>query len=109
MWLSGLESPAMVELDKQAIEKLIELSRIQCSDEEKEALLESLKKILVYVEQLQEVDTEGVPACNHVIPGMTSPLREDLVGATMSREEFLENSPSHVGGMIRVPPVFKKG
>lgn len=98
-----------MELDRETIQKLVELSRIQCSDEEQEALLESLKKILVYVEQLQEVDTEDVPACNHVIPGVTSPLREDVVGATMSREEFLENSPSHVGGMIRVPPVFKKG
>ncbi len=98
-----------MELDREAIQKLVELSRIQCSDEEQEALLESLKKILVYVEQLQEVDTKDVPPCNHVIPGMTSPMRDDLVGATMSREEFLENSPSHVGGMIRVPPVFKKG
>jgi aspartyl-tRNA(Asn)/glutamyl-tRNA(Gln) amidotransferase subunit C len=99
----------MAELDRKAIEKLIELSRIQSSEEEKQALLESLKKILAYVEQLQEVDTEGVPACNHVIPGMTSPMREDVVGATLERDEFLKNSPAHVGGMIRVPPVFKKG
>ena len=99
----------MVELDRQAIQKLVELSRIQCSDEEQDALLDSLKKILTYVEQLQEVDTEDVPVCNHVIPGMTSPMREDEVGAVMSREEFLENAPSHIGGMVRVPPVIKKG
>jgi aspartyl-tRNA(Asn)/glutamyl-tRNA(Gln) amidotransferase subunit C len=34
-------------------------------------------------------------------------MREDKVGETLPRELFLANAPSHVGGLIRVPPVIK--
>lgn len=97
----------MAQLDKQAIAKLTKLSRIDCSEEEQEALLKDLKKILNYVEQLQEVDTENVPPCNHVLADMFNVTREDEIGSTLSREEFLSNAAAHVGGLIRVPPVLK--
>ena len=98
----------MAELNKETIKSLIELSRIECSEKEQETLLQDLKKILQYVELLQEVDTTHVLPCNHVMEDIENVLREDVVGETMPREVFLANAPSHVGGMIRVPPVFKQ-
>lgn len=98
----------MAQLDKNAIKSLIQLSRIDCSDEEQEALLKDLKSILKYVEQLQEIDTTHVPPCNHVMDDVVNVMREDAVGEVMPREVFLANAPSHVGGMIRVPPVIKQ-
>jgi aspartyl-tRNA(Asn)/glutamyl-tRNA(Gln) amidotransferase subunit C len=38
---------------------------------------------------------------------MSSILREDEVTETLDRETFLANSPAHIGGMIRVPPIIK--
>lgn len=97
----------MAQLDKKTIETLTKLSRIGCSDDEQEKLLSDLKKILNYIDLLQEINTENVPTCNHVLEGVTNVMREDEVGSTMPREAFLANAPSHVGGMIRVPPVIK--
>lgn len=98
----------MAELDKNTIKSLVQLSRIDCTDEEQESLLKDLKSILKYVELLQEVDTAHIPPCNHVMDEMVNVMRDDLVGEIMPRELFLANAPSQVGGMIRVPPVLKQ-
>lgn len=89
------------------LEKLTQLCRIQCSSEEKKKFAGGLKKILAYVDQLKEIHTEGVPSCNHVIETIANVMREDAPGATLPRDVFLANSPAHVGGMIRVPPVIQ--
>ncbi|MEC7840392.1 MAG: Asp-tRNA(Asn)/Glu-tRNA(Gln) amidotransferase subunit GatC [Chlamydiota bacterium] len=98
----------MSHLTKADIKKLIELSRIDCSEEEQESLLKDLENILGYFDQLEEVDTENVQPCNHVLAEMCNVMREDECGETMPRETFLNNSPAHTGGMIRVPTVISK-
>lgn len=98
----------MSELNKEAIKQLTTLCRIDCTEEEQESLLKDLKKILAYVDQLKEIDTSQVSACNHVLEEVSNVMREDLISDVLSREEFLANAPAHVGGMIRVPPVIKQ-
>ena len=98
----------MVQFDKETIQNLILLSRIECTEEQKEALLGDLKKIIAYFEQLNEINTDNVPPCDHVLADMNNVMREDTVGATLPRELFLSNAPSHIGGMIKVPPVIKQ-
>lgn len=97
----------MAQLDKNVIAKLTKLCRIDCTEEEKEALCESLEKILDYMELLKEVDTEQVPPCNHVLSDIVNVMREDKVGQTLSRDKFLSNVPSQIGGLVRVPPILK--
>ncbi len=98
----------MAKLDKETIKQLTRLCRIDCTEEEQESLLNDLKKILEYIEQLQQINTENVPPLNHVLEGMANVMREDIVGQVLDRESFLANAPSHIGGMIRVPPVIKQ-
>lgn len=98
----------MAKLDKETIKNLILLCRIDCTEEEQEALLKDLQSILGYFELLSEIDTENVPPCNHVLEGISNVMRDDIVGETLSRETFLSNAPSQIGGMIRVPPVIKQ-
>lgn len=97
----------MSDLNKETIKTLTRLCRINCTEEEQESLLTDLKKILDYIEQLQQIDTENVPICNHVLEDIGNVMREDVVEGVLDREEFLANAPSHIGGMIRVPPVLK--
>jgi len=97
----------MPQLDKKAIVNLIELSRIDCSEEEQEKLLQDLQSILNYVEQLNEIDTTNIRPCYQVLEEVANVTREDKVGEILPREAFLSNAPSHVGGLIRVPPVMK--
>ena len=97
----------MATFDKETIQNLILLSRIECTDEQKEALLNDLKKIIAYFEQLNEINTDDVPACDHVLADIYNVMREDVVGPSMPRELFLSNAPAHIGGMIKVPTVIK--
>lgn len=89
------------------IASLIRLSRIKCTEQEQIELLNNLRQMLDYFEQLNEIDTKEVPVCNHVLENVVNVTREDQIGETMPRELFLANAPSQIGGMIRVPPVIK--
>lgn len=98
----------MAQLDKNTLKTLTQLSRIDCTEDEQEALLNDLKKILHYIELLNEIDTTHVPPCHNVLDDVANVMREDVIGNVMPREVFLANAPAHVGGMIRVPPVIKQ-
>jgi aspartyl-tRNA(Asn)/glutamyl-tRNA(Gln) amidotransferase subunit C len=98
----------MANLTKETVHYLTKLARIACTKEQEDALFEDMQKIVSYVEQLGELNTEGVTPCNTVVQYVDkTPLRQDVTGQTLSRDEFLKNSPSHIGGMIRVPQVLK--
>ena len=95
----------MVQIDKNTIKSLTQLSRIHCGEDEQEKLLHDLQNILSYIEQLEEVSTENVPPCHHVLGEVSNVMREDVVGETMPRELFLANTTSK-GGLVLIPPVF---
>lgn len=97
----------MGKFNRETIKNLVQLCRIDCSEEEQDALLKDLGSIVAYVEQLSDIDTTHVRPCNHVLEGMSNVVREDVVSNIMPRELFLANVPSQVGGMVRVPPVMK--
>lgn len=96
-----------IMFDRNQLKALQKLARIRLSEEEEEALLTSLTSILAYVEQLNEIDTEGVDPCSHVIENVSAPLREDEPERLIPRADFLKNAPDNVGGMIKVPSVIK--
>ncbi len=94
--------------DHKEFDHLQKLCRLKCSPEEEEGLLHSLQKVLGYVDQLNEVDTEGVPPCNYVLRAMLkNQMREDEISDILPREQFLAQAPDQIGGMVRVPPIMK--
>lgn len=93
-------------LSEKTLDELAFLCRIQCSEEEKKKLQESLTRVLKYVDKLKEVDTQAAPPCYQVTKTQQNIFREDVVSNTLSREDFLSNAPSMAGGMIKVPPVI---
>ncbi len=95
-------------MEESEFNKLSRLCRISCTEEEKKGFLKSLKDVLSYIEQLQEVDTEGVPPCFTVHETLTNVMRDDTPEEPLPRDLFLANAPEHVGGMIRVPRVLKQ-
>ncbi len=95
-------------MQEEDFNKLCRLCRISVSEEEKEKLFKSVADVLKYVEQLEEVNTDGVKTCYTVHETLKSVMRDDTPEAPLSRDLFLADAPSHVGGMIRVPPVLKQ-
>lgn len=96
----------MFAFDSDSLRALAKLARVACTEEELSLLHNHLQKILKMVESLQKVDTDDVPPCNHVFEEATISLREDDPMSELDRDAFLQNSPSHVGGMVRIPPVM---
>lgn len=94
-------------MDQATLRELSKLCRIECSEEEEAHFSKDLQGILNYFAQLQEVNTEGVSPLDHILESLVNVTREDEISKVMPRERFLENAPSHVGGMIRVPNVMK--
>lgn len=97
----------MSHFDENDLQKLMKLSRIECSNEEKEKFYKALSRVVTYMDQLSEVNTEGIAPCNHILETISNVTREDETGEVLPRETFLANAPSHVGGMVRVPPIVK--
>ena len=100
----------MANFDHQTLEYLKELCRIDLTEEEGIDIEEALLRILEYIEQLNEINTENTKTCRYVLSGMLkNRMREDEVKEVLSREEFLANAPDQIGGMIRIPPLMKAG
>ena len=64
-------------IDNTVLEKLEKLSMLRIDDEKKEELAQQLTEILSYVENLSELNTDGLDASFSTLEGGT-PLREDV-------------------------------
>jgi aspartyl-tRNA(Asn)/glutamyl-tRNA(Gln) amidotransferase subunit C len=99
----------MADFDKQSLDHLKKLCRIECDEGEDADILKSLKRILEYVEQMNEVATDDAKPCNYVLNGMgKNRWREDTPALPLNRDTFLANAPDQIAGMIRVPPILKQ-
>ena len=87
------------------VEYVAKLTRLELSEEEKVVLQRELDKVVEYVDQLNEVDTENVPVTSHLIP-MQSVLRMDEVLPSLPADQALANAPKSEDGFFRVPRVI---
>jgi len=76
------------------------------NDEELERLVPELNNILGWVEQLGEVDTDGVEPLTAVIDQKLR-LRDDVVTEGNIRDEVLKNAPDAQHGFFAVPKVIE--
>ncbi len=86
------------------IEHVARLARLALNEDEAARLGGQLGRVLDYVAQLDELDTEAVPPTTHVLP-VTTPLRADAVGDHLDRGEALSQAPAHDGHAFAVPRV----
>lgn len=91
-----------------AIDHLATLTRLSLDEEEKKRLETDLAGILAYVDQLREVDTDGVDEITHAAPEINV-LRADTVQENTETVALLRNAfPQSEEGYLRVPLVIKK-
>lgn len=93
-------------LDKAAVAHIAALARIRLSEAELEPLAGELSQILTWVEQLNEVDTSGVPPMASVAAAGL-PMREDVVTDGYRRDEILGNAPRSARGFFVVSKVVE--
>lgn len=93
-------------LDKATVARIATLARIRLSEDELEPLAAELSQILTFVEQLAEVDTEGVPPMSSVAD-IPLPMRDDKVTDGGCRDAILSNAPLSARGFFAVPKVVE--
>jgi aspartyl-tRNA(Asn)/glutamyl-tRNA(Gln) amidotransferase subunit C len=87
------------------VEYVAGLAKLEFSEAEKRKFAKELDKIIKYIDQLKEVDTENIPPTSHIIP-MENVLREDKVEPSLSQDEALANAPDKKDGYFKVPKVI---
>ena len=90
----------------EQVRHIAKLARIAMSDEESERLAPELNNILGWVEQLSEVNTDGVEPLTAVIDQKLR-LRDDVVTEGNIRDEILANAPEAQHGFFAVPKVIE--
>jgi aspartyl-tRNA(Asn)/glutamyl-tRNA(Gln) amidotransferase subunit C len=95
-----------MSIDKNTVKKVARLARIRINDDEVDILSGELSKILAMIEQLSEVNTDGVEPMTSVIE-MQMPEREDKVTDGGIPEKILANAPEQTAGFFVVPKVVE--
>jgi aspartyl-tRNA(Asn)/glutamyl-tRNA(Gln) amidotransferase subunit C len=95
-----------MSLDKATVRNIANLARIEVRDEELDHLAGELSNILHFVEQLAEVDTDGVQPMTSVA-AMTLPMRIDAVTDGGYPDLVLANAPETDEGFFTVPKVVE--
>ena len=93
-------------LDKAAVAHIASLARIRLGADEVEKMAVELSQILNFVEQLDEVNTDGVAPMTSVA-AMTLPKRDDVVTDGANRDAVLGNAPQAARGFYAVPKVVE--
>jgi aspartyl-tRNA(Asn)/glutamyl-tRNA(Gln) amidotransferase subunit C len=95
-----------MSVSPEQVRHIAKLARIAMSDDELERLVPELNNILGWVEQLGEVDTDGVQPLATVIDQKLR-LRDDVVTDGDIRDKVLANAPEAQHGFFAVPKVIE--
>jgi aspartyl-tRNA(Asn)/glutamyl-tRNA(Gln) amidotransferase subunit C len=95
-----------MSIDTQTARKVAHLARIRVADDELPALAGEFNAILGFIEQLQEVDIEGVEPMTSVTPQRLT-RRADVVTDGDQQDKVLANAPDAREGFFAVPKVVE--
>ena len=93
-------------IDAATVRKVARLARIAEPEEKLEPLARELSGILNWIEQLAEVDTDGVEPMTTSV-AMTLPMRDDVVTEGGDPARVLSNAPRTDKGFFIVPKVVE--
>ncbi len=95
-------------ISDQDMQHLLDLARMQLSDEETQSIKQDLNKTLQYFQQLNELDTDGVEEMARPID-MYNVFREDVQKATFSHEDAMGVAVESEDGYFKVPRTVDSG
>ena len=95
-----------MSIDAATVRRIAHLARIAVADDEIEHLGSEINAILAFVEQLQEVNIEGVEPMTSVTP-MEMRKRPDVVTDGGNPEAVLKNAPATQDNFFLVPKVVE--
>jgi aspartyl-tRNA(Asn)/glutamyl-tRNA(Gln) amidotransferase subunit C len=97
----------MASFSRAEVEAIAALAQLELDDAEVDLFGRQLAEILTYVEQLQRIDTTGVPPTASVVSAHAAD-RDDVVRPSLDRDDAIANAPdaARQAGLFRVPRVI---
>ncbi|MGI8982605.1 MAG: Asp-tRNA(Asn)/Glu-tRNA(Gln) amidotransferase subunit GatC [Pirellulaceae bacterium] len=94
-----------MSLTRADVEKVSLLGRLRLSDAELDTMTEQMGRIVGYIEQLSELNTDNVQPMAHALE-MHNVFADDALSASLPREAALANAPKKDAECYRVPAVL---
>ena len=94
-----------MSLTPEQVAQVADLARLSFEPQQLEQMTQELDAIVAYVEQLAELDTDGVAPMAHAID-LHNVLADDEVRPSLDRERALANAPKRDDQCYLVPPVL---
>ena len=91
-----------MEITDKLVSYVAELAHLKLDEAQRAQAAQDLARMIGYVDQLRELDTEGVEPMSHAFP-VVNVFREDEVRESMERELILQNAPAKKDGCFLVP------
>lgn len=95
-----------MSVDITTVKRVANLSRLAVSDAEAEKMQGELNNIIGFIEQLNEVNVEGVEAMTSVVD-TTMRRREDIVNDGNKADDIVANAPITEDNFFTVPKVIE--
>lgn len=95
-----------MKLSKDQVRHVATLARLELKDEEEERFSVQLSAILDYINQLSEIDTDGVSPTSRALE-VNNVFREDEVKVRFDEESWRSNAPSEDKDHLRVPKIIE--
>ena len=96
-----------MSLTRAQVEGIAHLARLEITEAQMPVYVDSLSRIIDFVEQLSAADTTGVEPMAHPLAGQVQRLRPDEVTETDQRDRFQRNASSVAAGLYLVPKVIE--
>ncbi len=95
----------MPAIDREQVQKVAHLARLELTAAEEAAFTTQLSSILEYFEQLSELDTEDVPPTTRAVE-LSNVTRSDTLDPFSARDDLLQAAPEREEDFFRVPQIL---
>ena len=92
-------------ITREDVAHVADLARLALSEDELDIFTVQLAAVLDHVEDVESLDTQGVPPTAHPLP-LVNVLRDDIVRPSLDRDEVLAAAPAVEDDRFRVPPAL---
>ncbi|MBM4071522.1 MAG: Asp-tRNA(Asn)/Glu-tRNA(Gln) amidotransferase subunit GatC [Planctomycetes bacterium] len=94
-----------MSLDVEQIRWIAHLARLELADDEIDGLARDLNAIVSYMDQLQQLNTDGIEPLAHPLD-VKNVFREDVPASSLAVDEALASAPDRRGNYFGVPAVL---